>query len=247
MMNQISKRIVLVVILIMMSPFPSVAGDWGGGIAVATQTPPLLGAKREYLGAPYLTFQGEHFKVDLGAISYSFYENSGMDMVILGEFRFDGYEPQDNDELAGLTKRHSSFDVGLGVSHTLDWGLLELVLLGDVMGTHDGLEVRATYTRPYQVGRWLFAPSIGGSWESKALVDYYYGVDEDEIAVGRPIYVGSHAANVFAEFSSVYFLSDKTEVLTGFKYIEFDEGISNSPIVARGNQASFITSFLYKF
>ena len=241
------KKTLLASLITVITPAAAWAGEWGIGPAVATYQPPQAGLEREVLGVPYITYQGEHLGIDLGTVTWSLHDSPAFTMALQGEVRVDGYEPGDSDALAGMAERKPSFDAGMGFNHSAAWGVLDLVLLTDITGTHDGFEARATYQHPFMIDRWLLAPAIGMKWQDASLVDYYYGVRADEAGVGRPAYAGDDAANFFAEMSVGYVFSERIDIMVTLEAIRFDDSISNSPVVDRRNQTSIITALLYKF
>ncbi len=246
-MNQLSVKLFFIILLTTVTIQPIIAGEWGAGVAVATQQPPQIGVQHENLGAPFITYRGERLKVDFGAISYIMNDSDAFQIAIHGEFRFDGYEPKDSNALIGMTKRDPSFDAGVSLLHQANWGLVEIVLLNDITGTHDGFEAKTSYKYPIMSGQWLFVPSFGVSWQNESLVDYYYGIRADEVNTNRSVYSGYNARNLFAELAVGYAFSDKVELLAGFKYIQFDKSITDSPIISRDYQATAFTAFVYKF
>jgi len=246
-MNHSIVKTALVTLGLTLATHVATAGEWGVGIAAATQQPPQVGVKRENLAAPYISYRGKRLKVDLASISYSLYDTDMFEVAVLGQFRFEGYERKDSTALAGMATRDPSFDAGLRLSRSADWGMLRLDLLHDITGTHDGFEARASYERPYVFGRWLLAPSVGVSWQDDSLVNYYYGVRANEARTHRQRYTSRDATNLFAGLSVGYSLSDKIEISSGIKHVRFDSSITDSPIVERRHQTTVVTALLYKF
>jgi MipA family protein len=246
-MNHSLVRTVLVAAGLTMATHAATAGEWGIGIAAATQQPPQIGVKRENLAAPYISYKGERLNIDLASISYSLYDADTFEVAILGQFRFEGYERTDSTALAGMATRDPSIDAGLRLSRSSDWGMLRLELLHDITATHDGFEARASYERHYVFGRWLLAPSVGMNWQDDSLVNYYYGVRSNEARAGRQSYTSRSTTNVFAGFWAGYSLSDNLELSAGIKHVRFGKGITDSPIVARSDQTTVVTALLYKF
>lgn len=246
-MNHSLVKIALVAVGLTMAAHPATAGEWGVGLAAATQQPPQVGVRRENLAAPYIRYRGERLKVDLASISYSLLDADSFEVAVLGQFRFEGYERGDSAELAGMGSRDPSVDAGLAFSRSADWGTLRLELLHDITGTHDGFEARASYERPYVFGRWLLAPAVGMSWQDDSLVNYYYGVRASEARAGRPSYASGDSTNVFAGLLVGYSLSDNFELSAGIRHVRFGNSITDSPIVAKDHQTTVIAALLYKF
>lgn len=76
-------------------------------------------------------------------------------------------------------------------------------------------------------------PSIGGEWQSSERVDYYYGVQPDEVLAFRPAYTGTASINVNAGLAGVYHMADSWNLLGGVVMTRYGNGIADSPIVTR--------------
>jgi len=223
------------------------AGEWGIGSAIAHFQPSQTGVRSESIAAPYVTYHGERLNIDLAAVSYTLYKSQEILISMEGELRFDGYDPKDSPALQGMEKRDPSFDAGIGVARAGAWGVMKIMILGDITGTHEGYEARAEYEAPYMINRLLIAPAVGVSWLDDALVDYYYGVRLDEATSTRNLYTGDATTNTYVHLSVGYILSDSMELLAGFKYVRLGENIEASPIVDKKYETSAFSAVQYKF
>lgn len=228
-------------------PRPGAAGEWGIGSAIAHFQPSQKGVQSESIGMPYVTYHGERLNIDLAAVSYTLFKSAEIQISMEGELRFDGYDPKDSPALAGMEKRKSSFDAGIGVARAGPWGVMKLIILGDITGTHEGYEARAQYEVPYMVNRLLIAPAVGVSWLDDALVDYYYGVRLDEATSTRSQYSGGSTKNAYVHLSLGYIISDSMELLAGLKLVRLGENIEASPIVDKKYETSAFSAVQYKF
>ncbi len=246
-MNISNTRHVLVGFALVFWSTPTLASEWGLGLASAIVQSPQKGIESEKLLVPYFTYQGERLNVDMGNLKYSLIERGAFVFSIAGELRYDGYKAKDSSALQGMENRDPSFDLGLSLAHSSGLGQLKLMLLSDVTGTHDGSEVRISLQKVYMFGSWMLAPALGLSYQNALLVEYYYGVSADESRENRPEYSGRDASNAFAEMSAVYQLSNKVQLLAGVKYVQFDSSITASSIVDQSQQTTAFTGLIYKF
>jgi outer membrane protein len=228
-------------------PRPGAAGEWGIGSAIAHFQPSQTGVRSESIAAPYVTYHSERLNIDLATVSYTLLKSAEFLISMEGELRFDGYDPKDSPALTGMEKRKSSFDAGVGVARAGEWGVMKIMVLGDITGTHKGYEARAQYEVPYMVNRLLIAPAVGVSWLDDALVDYYYGVRLDEATSTRSQYTGASTTNAYVHLSLGYILSDRMELLAGLKYVRLGENIEASPIVDKAYETSAFSAVQYKF
>ena len=169
----------------------------------------------------------------------------------IGKWRTDGYDSDDSDELDGMHNRHQTFDVGGEFGVSGDWGSITTSLVSDALGVDNGQEVRVVYSKPFKnpfdVNNLKISPSVGLAWQSDNLVDYYYGVRNDEARSGRPAYDPGQAVNWLWGFDANYRLNDSWTLMTGFTYYWLDNDIRHSPIVSRNYSISIIAGVMYKF
>ena len=223
------------------------AGEWGIGVAAGYFQPPQSEVKGQHLALPYFTYQDEHLSIDLGAITYTLSQSEEIKISLDGELRFEGYEPDDSPALSGMEKRSPSFDAGIGVASPVLDGEMKVMILGDLTGTHEGYEARAQYQIPYMFNRWVLVPAVGVSWLDKSLVDYYYGVRQDETTPNRSYYSGNPSTNPFVELGFGYSFSNHLELTGGVKYVRLGKNITASPIVDQAYDASGFSALQYKF
>ena len=246
-MKQTLTAFVTLIALNTLASAPVAAGEWGIGLATMAQQTPQIGADTESLLLPYFRYQGEHLRLDLATIGYAWQVSDTVEIAAIGEFRFDGYDPADSDALTGMAKRRPAFDAGISAAHMADWGILRLDALHDITRTHSGYEFRAAYQYPFQSGPLLLAPSIGVSWQSRSLTNYYYGVRAGEASANRPAYATGAATNVFAELAVSYALGEKFELLGGASYTRLDKGIRRSPVIEHDERTMAFAAVLFKF
>ena len=223
------------------------AGEWGIGAGVIQHQPAQQGAKSEIVGGPFPFYEGERLSVGFGNISYVVAAAGAVRLALEGQARFEGYDPDKSAALAGMKTRNPAFEVGMSVATGGDWGIAQLKYVGDITGTHEGYEVSAAYQMPLQVDRWTLVPSLSVDWRSKELVDYYYGVRDDEVQVGRPAYRGRAGLNVTAGIGVDYQLSDHWNIVGGADITYLGDNIQDSPIIAKDTESSVYTALVYRF
>ena len=223
------------------------AGEWGLGIGVAAQQTPQLGTDPQVMVLPFPSYQSERLNVDFGSASYALFQSEEFRFSVQGQLRFDGYDPDDNDELTGLKKRDMTFDAGIGITVTKGWGTFNLNVLGDAFGVHQGYEISANYEYPVTINRWTIVPSVGLTIPSEDLVEYYYGVRRDEATRWRPVYRGKSVVNAVLGANVIYDLSDRWQLMSGGRYVRLGQGITDSPIIDRNHELTVFSAIVYRF
>lgn len=139
-----------------------------------------------------------------------------------------------------MESRHSAFDVGLAAT----WENLQVSVVTEASGAHNGTEVSLQYDYGIEVGRLKIRLIPSVSWQDSNLADYYYGVRAAEQAAiridgriwQRPAYEVGDAVSVKLSGLALYRITKRWSVLAGAEVMALPDEIRNSPIVDRSYQ-----------
>lgn len=223
------------------------AEEWGIGAGVASVQSPYKNVDVDNTAVPYLYYEGERFSASFDSMSYSFVKGDSFELSVLGKVRYMGYEAKDSSTLTGMKKRDNSIDLGMSAGVGGNWGILSISAVSDVSDRHEGEEVEVTYLAPFGDDVWSVTPYIGARWQSKELVDYYYGVRKNEARLGRPQFAGEDTVNTFIGIDTTYRLSQNWQLASGLDYTRLGDEIKNSPIVSRDYQSIGYVALSYLF
>jgi len=150
----------------------------------------------------------------------------------LGFFK-QGYDASDSTALRGMQDRDSSFNVGLKLRTRTPLGSFVLSGGYDVIGKHDGFEGSLMYTNllPLAQTKLQIYPEIGVSYWSRKVSDYYFGVNLNEVQVGRTQYDLDSTRNFFLGYRMEYPLSKHWGLTHSLRATWHDDDILNSPVV----------------
>jgi len=112
-------------------------------------------------------------------------------------------------------------------------------LFHEVTGKHGGNEIRAALKFPLISSSQSLSCSVGFTWKSAAVVNYYYG---DET-----IYQGGSSLNPFIKVSYSRPMGNKWKLLAFVHYEQLGSSIANSPIVAMDHVNTGFVGALYAF
>jgi outer membrane protein len=217
----------------------------GPGVVITGK--PYAGMNTTVYPVPLMTFTSGRFYISGATAGYQLLDDQGWTFDAIGKWRFDGYDADDSDELAGMHNRHMTIDVGGELTAFGDWGVLKAGLVTDALSQHDGQEMRITYAKPFDIEKLNISPSVGFSWLSSNLADYYYGVRVDEALAGRPAYNPGDAVNWFAGLGANYHLDDNWTLLADITCYWLDSKIHDSPIVSDSYMISITAGVMYRF
>ena len=246
-MKQPHVLLVLSLIALSLIPTDCYAGEWGLGIGIAAQRPPQKGTDTQVVALPFPSYEGERLSLGFGSIGYALANTERFRFAVEGQLRFDGYDPDDSQALAGLEERDVTLDAGFSITAIDEWGIATIKVMGDALGVHKGYEISASYQYPMQFNRWTVVPSIGVNLPSAELVEYYYGVKLTEATADRPAYSGKSVVNATVGLNAMYKLADHWEVIGGAEYTRLGDGITDSPIIAIDNEVIAYTALVYRF
>jgi outer membrane protein len=231
------------------------------GPSIVVLEKPYAGKDAEVFPYPAAVFVYDRFYFAIDTAGYRLLANQrtatpapGTTLLYLdaiARWRSDGYDSDDSDELDGMHNRHKTVDVGGEFGVAGDWGSVTTSLVTDALGQHNGHEFRAIYGKRFEnafdIKDLRITPSAGIAWQSHNLVNYYYGVRDDEARDDRPAFKPGEAVNWLTGLDSTYQLNDKWTLLAGITIYWLDDEIRESPIVNKDYAISLIAGVMYKF
>ena len=206
---------------------------------------------------------GERFFFDNGDVGYTFADNEYVTASVVGRFNSDRVFFGKTDTafvtagldgatlpaatLLEIPDRDYAGEVGLELLAGGHWGRLQLTAHHDVSGTHDGFEVHADYGRGFRQQRWYFEPSIGLSYKSEALNDYYWGVRANEASPALPEYEAGAGVNVHGRLMLGYQLNRNWQFALVAEAERLNDEAFASPIVVDRTVFGYFAGFGYRF
>ncbi len=217
------------------------------GPAVVVTGKPYKGMDATVYPIPFIMYRNGRFFVSGATAGYRMLAGEGWALDGIGKWRFDGYDPDDSDDLKGMDERRMTADLGGTFSAFGDWGTFKVTALKDALSEYDGEEISVSYSRTLQEDKLGITPFVGLAWLSSNLTDYYYGVRSGEVRAGRPAYNAGADLNWFAGLSASYKLDEKWSLFAGFTYELLGDEITDSPIVDDDYKISILAGAMYKF
>lgn len=143
--------------------------------------------------------------------------------------------------------RDYAVEVGLEMLLDGEWGDASLRAFHDVSGTHEGFEVSADYSYRWVRGRFSIAPSVGVSYKSAALSDYYWGVHADEVSPSLSGYQVDAGFGWEAGLRTSYYVTRSLRVAVSANYEKLSDSIALSPIVAEPYVVGYFAGLAWQF
>lgn len=146
-----------------------------------------------------------------------------------------------------VADRNHAYEAGIEAILDGDWGQLQVSFLQDITNQHGGQRADLVVSQTHIWKRWLIQPSVGLSWKSNALADYYFGVEADESISTIPEYEAGASTNLLTSILFNYAI--KPDLFWGLavKYEKMDNNIADSPIVVEDSVLTAYTGIKYRF
>lgn len=239
---------------------------WQLGIAVGygIRTNPLVLSDEIPIAVDLdVAWFGERFFFDNGDLGYTFADNEYVTASVVGRFNSDRvfFGKTDTEfvtagldgaalpaaTLLEIPDRDYAGELGLELLAGGRWGRLQLTAHHDVTGKHDGFEIHADYGRGFRQQRWYFEPSVGFSYKSAALNDYYWGVRPDEASPALPEYQAGGGVNVHGRLMLGYQLNRNWRFALVAEAERLNDEAFASPIVVDRTVFGYFAGIGYRF
>ena len=204
---------------------------WLYGFGLGINGEIYKGYDRRVIPLPLIGYRGDKLLVLGPFANYELFEAGNFDFTINVAPRFAGFDEGDSIFFTGMEKRKSTLDMGLGLVYENDNWKFQSKVLYDILGRSDGYEVTAQVGKVFRTGPVFIEPTVGVSYMDDNLVDYYYGVRDNEANAIRPAYQGKDVLNTTLGISFATPILFGGFTRAGIEYTWFDSGITDSPLV----------------
>lgn len=225
------------------------AQTFGIGFTSSVAERPFVGVDDQNASLLYLSYRYKKFYIEGLDIGFNLYSDKDSAVDILATPRFYEVEPSfaSNGELNGIDKTKPSYFAGVSAQLKYEHAVYTFQLLSDLVES-DGNELVAQVSKSFKLNKELsLTPSAGMVYQDDKLVDYYYGVQANEVAAGRPLYAGKGTINYNITLNANWNLSQKLDLLGQVKYERLGDGISDSPIVDNDSTVHYTLGLVYRF
>lgn len=206
---------------------------------------------------------GDHWFFDNGDLGLTFADNAALTASVVTRFNSDRVFFGNTEtrfvsvDVAGLPlseavefkvpDRDYAIELGLEMLTDGPWGRLQLTAFHDVSNTHQGYELYADYSYGWRKQRLYIGSSIGASYKSADLNNYYWGVTDAEAGVIVAPYEARAGVNWHTRFKIGYQLSRHWAVSLVTEYERINEEAADSPIVKDRNVLGYFAGVSYRF
>ncbi|MBN8647584.1 MAG: MipA/OmpV family protein [Caulobacterales bacterium] len=225
----------------------NVETKWSVGGGVAYFSAPFKGAKNKTVPLPYIGYEGEKFSASILGLSYRVFGDENFSVSAIASPRFQLIDPKDSTFMTGMSKRKSSVDIGVSAALKSDFGAFNVDIVTDALSVHKGSQVSANYTFPFEVGKLGVMPSVGVTWQSSKLADYYYGVRANEVKANRAKYVVGDATIPNLGLKISYPVKENIDLVSINSFEFLPKDITRNSIIDKKTNIGSMLAVIYKF
>lgn len=183
-----------------------------------------------------IEYRGDKFNMGKDGISYEFIHADKFAVEALATSKHFGYRAKDSKNFAGMDERKTSIDVGARV--IVDTGIVPVTIdatkdLHASKGYEANIKVWGIVPHaPHWTGeRELTVAAAGGlRYQSKKVVDYYYGVKGAEATASRKAYQGKSAITPYLGVEAQADLTKHISITGNLGVTKQPNAIRNSPL-----------------
>jgi len=154
------------------------------------------------------------------------------------------------DETIDIDDLHKRRLAGLaGIELSSGWKNLQwqVQLLQDLTKVHQGKEVRFALGSQQVIHGPAVSASVGFTWKSESLLNYYYGVTTDEAGKTPFAYEAKDGFNPFVRLAWNKTLNSRWQLSSSIQYEQLSSAISDSPLVEEDYVLQFFVGGIYHF
>ncbi|WP_312707151.1 MipA/OmpV family protein [Stenotrophomonas sp.] len=220
------------------------------GITVGATTGAYAHYDDKPLVVPALAWQGKRFFASPGSLGMHLYKADGLRVSAVATpytLRFKTDDVND-PQLRRLHSRQMSAMAGVNAEYKADWGIVAASVQREVSGHGGGMESSLHYSYPIQAGRFTWVPRVGVVHSSARLLDYYYGISNEEaLRSGLAAYTPGSATSPSLQIAVSTPLGSKWRATGVVANQWFGNAVKDSPMTRDGSQTSAFLSLMRAF
>ncbi len=133
-------------------------------------------------------------------------------------------------EFESVENRTSDLVVGIRSTHNLENTLVQLEIYSDVSGKHDGQMAALQVGKFRQVRNWNLHGLVGMRYFTDNMLDYYFGISDQESTENIPVYEASGGTLATLEIGATLPLKDRWIFRSTLEGLYLPDSVSDSPL-----------------
>jgi MipA family protein len=198
---------------------------------------------------PRINYSYERFFIKGFTMGYTLYGSQDLAFAAVLQPQFGGYDADDSHQLNGMTDKSFLVNAGGEVMYRLKPIVAQLSVLHDMTGRTMGNQARLKLSTgiPLVDKRFIVAPSVAAVWQDSKITDYYYGVSSSEATASRAEYSPGSSWYMNYSLAFMYNISQHWLAAIAYNVTQYDDEVTDSPIVGRDFVSTGTISASYIF
>ena len=197
-----------------------------------------------------VNYEGKSFYLSGATIGYRLFKTDSDQFSIIASPLGNRFLHDDTDDphLRRLSDRDISGMAGIAWRHHADWGVVQASAQKEFTGHGGGSAFDLSYTYPMIEGSLTLLPTVGATYNSSALNDYYYGIGASEAFLsGLPVYHAGGGSSPYLGMVATYKLAHSWLTTGGLRYTLLPNAVKDSPMVDADHTVSYFVALSYIF
>ncbi len=226
---------ILLAFFVLAGPASACASDWDAslGLSGASVQRHVKGESDQHVVVPYADLRYGMAVLNQEGLGLVTSPTSSGTFKLLVQLRQSVFDPDDNKVLTTLDDRDDTGEFLVKWEQATSWADLAVFASADMLDRHGGHEWGIAVSRELPVWGGTLVPSIDVRQQSRKLVDYYYGVSQQEASADIAAYEGKKSVVMRTSVSHVQKLGSHWHSVFAFGYEHLGDGVGESSIVER--------------
>lgn len=194
--------------------------------------------------------------IDGGELGYQLTVQNDWELDVILKSYIEGYDPSDiiknqkNDipQLAGLDERDFTGGIALRYSRFFDNAIFYIdIAAASADDDASGIIIDSFYSYLVPYRNWDIYFGAGLTYYDQALIDYYIGIDANEVTPDRPLHSADSSFRAQLEIYAQYPLSQSWSFNAGLTQTFYSNSIKQSPLVDKNKLIQLMIGVHYVF
>ena len=194
--------------------------------------------------------------IDGGELGYQLTVQNDWELDVILKSYIEGYDPSDiiknqkNDipQLAGLDERDFTGGIALRYSRFFDNAIFYIdIAAASADDDASGIIIDSFYSYLVPYRNWDIYFGAGLTYYDQALIDYYIGIDANEVTPDRPFHSADSSFRAQLEIYAQYPLSQSWSFNAGLTQTFYSNSIKQSPLVDKNKLTQLMIGVHYVF
>lgn len=217
------------------------------GLAVARSQSIYTGGKNRTQAFPAIDYKYKHFYFQGGELGFHVIDSKHWDLKFgIGADFIGDKDRGDSRELQDMSSLGFPVSAGIEATYKSPIGYFSARQSQEITNKHDGHSFKLGYSGYIPVKSWVFIPSLSWQKYSDDVVNYYFGVDAASATEDRPIYQTDSSATTSVGLMVLKPVTEKVRFLGNIGLTQYDDEVTDSPIVNEDKSLSVFVGFTYK-